>query len=161
MNNLLAFLADFAESLAYSAIGFILGWLVGYEARRHEETKHMDGETRRRAKEGGGISRVGAFIIALSVATALQSAYFSWEQHRAGECFAQYNSDFGQVQTLRSGWADTDRQSLIEFFDSYSTDPPPSEEQARTAFFALQQKYATITKLREDTPLPDLPSCTQ
>lgn len=142
------FLSSVVEGLAYSVGGFLVGLLVGHEAR----TRHIprDNESRR-------LSPVAIVVLVLALVTVFQSAYFSWEQRRGTECLAQYNEDFAIAAQQRTAWADEDRAALKEFMKTYRRSGPEEEKDA--AWEALVSTYDQNDKNREATPYPDENSC--
>lgn len=159
------FLNTFLGGLAYSLLGFVVGWLVGHEAQTIEEIRDavvseeeadaMDRNVRERTRLG----KVGIFLIVMAIFTVIQSAYFSFEQNKATKCLAEYNNDLASVQQVRAKWADEDRKAMMDFFDTYQSQPPPNQEERIRAFEKLTSTYDKNTERRKDTPLPHLKRC--
>lgn len=163
-------LSDLANSIAYSLIGFVLGWLVGYEARTLDYIRRsckisgdMEGDpgedesmTETRSSTLG---RIGYAIILLSLLTILQSAYFSYTQRKTSECLSEYNKDFSEVYDLRSKFAEYDREAFTRFLDTYQQSPPPTEAERLSALLTLRADYARTEELRDQAPFPALEEC--
>lgn len=149
--------------IAYSLLGFVLGWLVGREARKIEEVHRVVVEEGEEMSESVAEvektpqSKFGVFLVVLAIFTVIQTAYFSYEQNRVTECLSNYNHSLAEVQNLRAQWLDQDRQAFIEFFDTYQGNP--TEEERRAAFFNLIETYEKNTERRKSTPLPRLEKC--
>lgn len=164
-------LSDLANSIAYSLIGFVLGWLVGYEARTLDYIRKackISGDTEKDPGEDDSMTetrspstlgRIGYAIILLSLLTILQSAYFSYTQRQKSECLSDYNKAFSAVYDLRSRFAELDRQALTRFLDKYQQPTPPTERERYNALLALRADYARTEQLRDKTPFPALEEC--
>ncbi len=164
-------LSDLANSLAYSLIGFVLGWLIGYEARTLDYIRKavkISGDMESDPGEDGDMTetrssstlgRIGYAIIILSLLTILQSAYFSYTQRQVSQCLSDYNEDFSEVYDLRSKFAEYDREALTRFLDTYQQTPPPTETERLQALLALRADYARTEALRDKTPFPALEEC--
>lgn len=162
------FLGDLMNSVAYSLIGFTIGWLLGYEARSLNVILNvLRGDNEVESREDASMTkthtsplgRVGYVVVVLSLLTILQSAYFSYSQRQTSECLSDYNESFSKVYDLRSKFAELDRQALTRFLDVYQQSPPPNKRERFRALLTMRSDYARTSELREHTPFPALEAC--
>lgn len=172
---------EFIASAAWSLLGFVIGWLVGREARTIETIKEavVDERPEEKTVSGGarmpevvvvrqeqsphfpeptsdGSRTLGWIVIVLALFTILQAAYFTFENQQNVECQAKYNAAVAEVQNRRGEWIDEDRAVLIDFFKTVYNKPADDEEELQ-AFRNLIRTYDRNSALRAENPLPSLP----
>lgn len=103
-------------------------------------------------RERTGIPRwVGVLVVVMALASTGQTAWYSWEQQKCNEAFADNLA-------ARSRWADQDRTAMQTFWASVYAHPQ-AEERNLVLFREWVQTFERNNERRAATPLPDLASC--
>lgn len=170
-------LEEVVSALAWSAIGFVAGYLtcrLRSDIQEIKEAVVADVEGSAAERHSGEVRRedrskrtqwqtvaIGVFIILLSIFTAGQTWYSSGrdreiveESKRITECQAQYNSDLAKVTIKRAEYAAEDRKALTNMVSTVLTGPTPQIRKRAI------ERYLEITsmneRLRSQNPLPKL-----
>jgi hypothetical protein len=171
-------------NLAYSGLGFLLGYLVGglraevHEIREtvcqhpdHDEMSHdgtpdeqagteMDTETRP-LNEKPWHKRftlnvvIGALLILLSLYTVVSSTRLSSSDKDQAECFTTYNLQFIKAYQARAFAADQDRESFNRLMLTLDN---PNPKVRRDAFETYLADVRKTDEQRKKTPLPVPPN---
>jgi hypothetical protein len=171
-------LSDIVASLAWSALGFVAGYVVGamrVEVHEIKETvcEHPDHEHKEASqlgtRERGDLTMpkrllhknftvnvlVGGLIILLAVYTTITGAINSARDEEQARCFTNYNLQFIEAYQARARAADQDRNSFSKLILSLE-DPDAADR--RAAFSKYVEEVRDTDAQRRNTPLPEPPN---
>lgn len=93
---------------------------------------------------------LGAVLVVMGAASVGQTAWYSWEQQKCNEIFAENLAK-------RSEWGNQDRTALNEFIVAIFASKRQAEVQE--AYVHWRETVTRNDELRDATPLPDLADC--
>lgn len=152
------------NSIGWSGVGFLLGWIVASMRRDvtviketvvDEEPPPPQGHTLETTGERA--TRVlGVAMIALAIITVVQGHLASSRLADVTDCQAEYNNQFSKVMTLRVDLADQDRKALQNMLVQLYRQR--GSEQARLKTFQRWVRTVERTeRQRQLNPLPETP----
>lgn len=159
------------NSLAWSAGGFAIGWLVA-SARRdmgeiREAVVHEDSSTPANDdalssellhSRTDAVTRwLGVIVALLAIATVTQAYFANQRIGDVSECQAEYNTRFAEATQKRSQLANEDRDALQHMLITLYRKRDASSEERLRVFERWVNTVQSNEKQRKLNPLPQLP----
>lgn len=160
------------NSLAWSAGGFAIGWLVA-SARRdmgeireavvHDEDSSVQADDDALSSEllhsrTDAVTRwLGVVVALLAIATVTQAYFANQRIADVAECQAEYNTRFAEVTQERSQLANEDRLALQHMLITLYRKRDASSEERLRVFEHWVETVQSNEKQRKLNPLPTLP----
>lgn len=156
------------NSLAWSGLGFVSGWLVASlrsdVATIREVVMHEDEQTqedavaaRRRHTSRAAQRWVGVAITVLAVATVVQGVIATQRLNDVSHCQAAYNERFAAATKTRAQLAEDDRVALNNLLLSLYRQREATEQQRLATFEQWVEETERNQRERAKTPLPEYP----
>jgi hypothetical protein len=139
------------SSLAWSLVGFLLGYFAGRSARKAAHDQAPDKTWWRKFD-----FVIGTTVLLLSVLSVTISSFTLDKQSAQIGCQAQYNAAVSRAIVARQGAAADDRASLVQFVREVSVAKTPDAVRAAIDGFLSRAKTADLVRQRH--PLPDPPT---
>lgn len=137
------------SAAAWSALGYVLGFvthIIAPRIRRSERGgNRMAGPLRHRL--------LVMTVVLVTLVSAAQLAWFSYQQRRTTSCQADYNQAFIQALRVRASIADSDRESLAVMVRAITE--AKSGEESRKALDDYLATKARNDAERSQAPLPE------
>lgn len=149
------------NSLGWSALGFVLGWLVASlrgDVRQIKEVVVPDTEQHPHHNTRIAPTRLfGVVVTVLAVLTVGQAVLTSHRIGEVAECQARYNDRFAEVTRLRTDLADDDRKALQDMLLALYRQRGANEAQRLETFRRWVETVQASERKRAMNPLPTLP----
>ena len=154
---------ELLQSMAWSIVGFLIGWVLGHQAQSIEDIREtiVPEKVVRDDKERVALSKKGWWILGLAVLSVVQGAVFGWQSRESAQrsqetaqCQAQFNQDFITVIQQRAIWATEDQLAQRKMLQIWSN--ATTRKQAKDALVAYLATVRENDQKRAATPLPKL-----
>lgn len=156
--------AEAVNSLAYSLLGLIIGFVLGRATKEVHEIKekivepdHHPQHEKPSRKQGQGVMKsrtLGVMLIVLALLTVLMSSLTAVQDRAQSDCFRRYNVAFGKAFSERAKAADADRASLNKMLTAINT---PDQATRARVYQQYLDELAQTDKQRKANPLPQPP----
>lgn len=150
---------DALLGVAYSLVGFVVGFLLGRVTREvHEIKEAVVPETfaNEDSDHRAHLTRLGIVVIILSLATVTTSAMSTIAVYRQSDCLRDYNSRFTVAFNARAAASDADRTALNSMILSIA-DKTKTQKEREVAFTTYVQQVKDGNATRAKNPLPQPP----
>ena len=161
-------MSEALTGLAYSLLGFVIGYIVGKAGAEVHEIKEVVAPDRHPAHEGQpqkkrGIvnltkSRgVGVLLICLALVTVLLSTLTAIDLRNQADCRDRYNLRFYQAYVERARAADADRTSFNQMLYALN-DPDLQKRRAAYVRYIADIKKTEAARAKNPLPYPPNPT---
>lgn len=134
------------NALVYSALGFIVGVIVGLGVRSRFKIKLLD----RRARE----RLLGAILIFIALVSQAQSLWFQRHQRDVTSCQVRYNERFNSTLQERTDIANRDRKNINDMIAGVMALTPGDRERGRQILQTYLDNNKKLDTERRDSRYP-------
>lgn len=148
-------------SLPWTGFGLIVGFLLGARARRELTTKETDMTEVPRRRRVTGLRILGAVVVLLSVASAVQGLVQSRRTDDLARCQLAYSTGFADALDARSKASQSAQDALDDWMTKVNDIIQAPTPEARTKILDAFHGYLAARQQAKDTqrinPYPSPP----
>lgn len=141
------------SAAAWSALGYVLGFVS-----RNLVTRFPRKGSGKKVTEPLRHRGLALFVVLVTLVSAAQLAWFSYQQRQTTSCQAKYNQAFINALRVRTSISNDDRESLARMIEAIVNSTSPEENRKAFADYLATKARNDEERKQAQAQYPDFPT---